>query len=478
MHKTIVLIILLMAYSLTKAQQNNTLFLMHDLPQANIVNPAVQIKCKLHIGIPILGSTHINAYSTGFAFNDVFEKYNGDSLRFNPDKTLHQFNKYEIIGSEVHLSLLSFGYKYRNNYFTFSVNEKVNSYSILSKNALLLANEGNSQFVGRNTNLGGTRINAVHYREYALGWAKNVNEKFNFGIRAKLLFGKANIYSKPTNIYLYTDPTTYALNLIGSGSIYTSFPMNITTTEEGTVDDIEDIKLKDIDIKNYLLNTKNKGIGVDIGFIYKLDQMTTFSASILDIGYIKWNSDVNQFHSSGKIDITGETYNDGLDNFPALKDTLYTTFEPTLIEQAYSSPLTPSLYFGIERKMANNFELGTVFHNEFFKKKWHSSLSLSANKNFAKILSTGISYTIQNKQFNNIGMGMGIKLGPIYLHALSDNIPAFFNLSSARNINLRFGISLLTGCSQKNESNNFNKSHGAIPCTMGNPYKAIQKKRR
>ncbi len=478
MHKTIVLIILLMAYSLIKAQQNNTLFLMHDLPQANIVNPAVQIKCKLHIGIPLIGSTHINAYSTGFAFNDVFEKYNGDSLRFNPDKTLHQFNKYEIISSEVHLSLLSFGYKYRNNYFTFSVNEKVNSYSILSKNALLLANEGNSQFVGRNTNLGGTRINAVHYREYALGWAKNVNEKFDFGIRAKLLFGKANIYTKNTNISLYTDPITYALNLSASGELNSSFPLDLTTNEDGDIEEINDIEIKDINISEYLLNKNNLGMGVDLGIIYKIDQFTTLSASILDIGFIKWKSEIQNIEYSGQLDISGQFFEDGSSVFEALGDSLSDTFQQDINYMPYSSPLTPSIYFGIERKMTNNFELGTVFHNEFFKKKWHSSLSLSANKNFAKILSTGISYTIQNKQFNNIGMGMGIKLGPIYLHALSDNIPAFFNLSSARNINLRFGISLLTGCSQKNESNNFNKSHGAIPCTMGNPYKAIQRKRR
>ncbi len=478
MHKILVLILVLAAFTLLKAQQNNTLFLMHDLPQANIINPAVPIKCKLFVVMPIVGSTHINAYSTGFAFNDIFESYNGDSLKFNPYKAIHTFNTLEILATETHLSLLSVGYKYRENYITFSINEKINSYSILSKNALLLANEGNTQFVGTNANLDGTRINAVHYREFALGWAKKVNEKLDIGIRAKLLFGKSNIYTKPTKGSLYTHPITYALNLEGSVDLHSSYPVNITTDEEGKIDDIEVTEIDNIDKTNYLFNTKNKGLGFDLGIIYKLNQITTISASLLDIGYIKWNSDVNQFHSSGQIDITGETYDEGLNDYYALKDTLFNTFNPYITEESYFSPLVPTIYVGIERIIANTLEIGTVFHNEFYKKKWHPSISISANKNFGKIFSTGLSYTIQNKQFNNIGLGMGMKLGSLHLHALSDNIPAFFDIGKARNLNLRFGISFLFGCEESMKKDNIIKSHRAIPCTMGNPYKSVQRNRR
>ncbi len=471
MHKIIVLILLTVVLAKTTAQQNNTLFLMHDLPQVNIVNPSVPIKCKLFIGMPIIGSTHLNAYSTGFSFNDMFTNYNGDSLLFNPNKTIHNFNKLELLATEIHLSLISIGYKYKQNYFTFSINEKINTVITLSKNVLLLANEGNSQFVGKNTSLDGSRINTVHYREYALGWARKINEDLDIGIRANLLFGKANLYTKRTKANLYTNPVTYALNLEASGDVYSSFPLQVTPNEEGYIDDIEDLETKDVDLSNYLFNTKNKGLSVDLGITYKLDLFTTISASLLDIGFIKWTSDVNYFQSKGQIDITGETYDDGIDDFEAIKDTLYNTFNPYLYEKPYASPLVPAFYAGIERVIPEVFDIGAVFHTEFFKNRWHPSLTLSANKQFGKILSTGISYTIQNKQFNNFGAGIGIKLGPLHLHALSDNIPAFFNLGNARNINLRFGISFLSGCNEKRQKN------GSLPC-IGDPYNAVKSSKR
>ncbi|MCW3785106.1 DUF5723 family protein [Plebeiibacterium sediminum] len=474
MHKIIVLILLLLALTTAKAQQNNTLFLMHELPQANIVNPSVPINCKWLIGKPMLGSTHINGYSTGFSFNDVFENFDGDSLRFNPDKTLHKFNKLELLATEFHLSLISLGYKYKQNYFTFYINEKINTYHTLSKNAFILANEGNTQFEGQNTQMDGTRINAVHYREYAIGWAREVNDDLDIGIRAKLLFGKANIYTKYSNMRLYTNPVSYALNLVASGELYSSFPLEVTPNEEGYVDDIEDIETKDINTTDYLLNRQNKGFGIDLGLTYRLDELTTLSASILDIGFIKWNSEVNQFHSSGQMDITGETYSQGLDDYETIKDTLYNAFNPYLYNSAYTSPLVPTFYAGIERIIPNTLDIGAVFHSEFYKKRWHPSLSISANKQFGKILSTGISYTLQNKQINNLGIGLGVKLGPVHLHALSDNIPAFFNLANTRNVNLRFGISFLGGCK---ETQIRNKGKGALPC-FGDPYNAVKSTKR
>ena len=38
--------------SLTRAQQANTLYLMHAVPQSNLLNPAVQIQCRYYVGIP------------------------------------------------------------------------------------------------------------------------------------------------------------------------------------------------------------------------------------------------------------------------------------------------------------------------------------------------------------------------------------------------------------------------------------------
>ncbi len=466
--RVLILLILLGIVYLAQAQQNNTLFLMHDLPQSNIVNPSIPINCKLYIGLPVIGSTHINAFSTGFAVNDAFESYSGDSLRFNPSSSISKMKKLEIIATELHLTLLSVGYKHQNNYFTFTINEKLNSHQVYSKNALLLAYKGNKQFEGKFSKLDGLRVNATHYREYAFGWAREVNSDLNIGFRVKLLFGKGNIFTKPTDLRLFTHANTFALLLNGSGDMYSSFPIVIETNTNGEITNAD--LQNDIDWKEYALNTENKGLGFDIGFTYKINYRTTISGSLLDIGYINWKTNPHHLHSSGVLNISGSTYSDGLNSSSEFADSLSAVFNPSVDQSIYSAPLTPALYLGISRDVTDKANIGAVFHSEFYKNRLHPSITFSGNTNFGKILSTSISYTLANREFNNIGAGIGAKLGIIHLHAISDNIPAFLNLTGTRNINLRFGISILTGCKEKNRNK-------AIPC-VGDPYNAVQRRHR
>ncbi|WP_143525054.1 DUF5723 family protein [Labilibacter marinus] len=453
----------------TNSQQNNTLFLMHDLPQANIVNPAVGINCKVFVGMPVLGSTHINAYSTGFALSDVLTPSTGDSLIFNPDETIRNFGKTEVVATEVHLSLLSAGYKHGANYFTLGINEKINSFSVLNKNALLLLNEGNSQFEGKNADMSGTRANTIHYREYALGWAREVNEKLSIGVRLKFLYGKADVYNKPIDLHLFTDATTFETYINGKGDLYGSLPVDITTDADGYLEEIE--FKEEIDTREYLMNKANKGYGVDLGLVYQINNTTTLSASLLDIGYLKWKSDVFSLHSEGEIDITDELTDDG-----EIGDSIAEIFNPRVLYDGYSSPLAPALYIGVSKTMNEWLNAGAVFHTEMYKKRWHPSFTLSGNAEITKNIYGSASYTLQNGQFTNVGLGFGAKFGFLHFHAISDNVFGWSDLGGTRNANLRFGLSMLFGCDKEKGSNNDNGIR-ALPC-IGDPYNAVKRKHR
>ncbi len=443
---------------------------MHDLPQANIVNPAVPIDCDLFIGIPVIGSTHINAFSTGFALNDVLVSKATDSLRFELDGALSNFKSNELIVTETHLSLFSAGYRYRHYYFTFGINEKINTYSTLNKNALLLINGGNSQFEGERVNMKGTRANAIHYREYALGLAKRMDEKLSVGFRLKLLFGKSNVYSEPIQLSLYTDPATFDTYVSGSVDIYSTLPINITKDSESKL--VEAEFQENIRISNYLMNRSNKGFGFDFGFIYNLNESTTLSGSVLDIGYINWGVDSYHVHSSGSMYITGEAIDEGLGNLGAITDSLESVFTPRVAEESYLSPLVPAMYLGVMHDVNSWFNVGAVFHTELFRSKLHPSLTFSGNAYLTKNIYGSASYTLQNGEFNNVGAGIGAKVGIFHLHAVSDNIPAFFDLLDAKNVNLRFGVSMLLGCGKKKvkkKKSRDDKGIRAIPC-FNDPY--------
>jgi len=473
-YKFLAILVMLFFVLQIKAQQNNTLFLMHELPQSNIVNPAVQIPCKLYIAIPLIGSTHINAYSSGFSFNDIFEKGSDDIFYIKPENIVDKANKYEIIATETHLTLLSFGYKFKQNYFTFSINEKINTYQLFSKNLASFIIHGNSQFEGKNADFGNLRVNGNHYREYAFGWSRNINEKLQLGFKLKLLYGKANIYTNPSIINLYTDKNTFNLNLVSSIDTYTSLPAEFNTNSKNQVNDVH--LPKDFNKKEYLMNTDNKGAGFDFGMIYEINEDYTLSASLLDIGKINWQGNLNHLQSRGSLDVTGSTFQNGLNDANEFSDTLLTVFRPKLYTKNYSSPLVPNTYIGLTRNINDWINVGSVYHAEFFKKRIHSSFTFSANTELInKHLYSSVSYTLQNNQFNNIGIGIGAKVGSVHFHAISDNIPAFFSLLDARNVNLRFGISILTGCGKEKSRQGTKNLPGALPCYKS-PYSKSTKR--
>jgi ethanolamine ammonia-lyase large subunit len=69
------------------AQQSNTFYLMHAVPQSNLLNPAVQIQCKYFIGIPVLSSIHLNYSNTAFTYNTL-----AGTDSWNIEKTSKQIN--------------------------------------------------------------------------------------------------------------------------------------------------------------------------------------------------------------------------------------------------------------------------------------------------------------------------------------------------------------------------------------------------
>lgn len=477
MRKIHLLVLIILFSSQLKAQQNNTLFLMHDLPQSNIVNPAVPIECKLFIGIPGIGSTHINGYSTGFSYNDILLPSGDDSLRYDFNRALNKFGNTEMVATQTHLSLLSVGYKTGPNYFTFSANEKVNSYTFISKNAALLIHGGNTQFEGRNTQMNGTRPNALHYREYALGWARQMDEKLSLGFRVKLLFGKSNIYTKPINLSLYTHPITFETFVSGSGEIYTSLPVDVIREPDGKLETMD--WQQDIGARNYMMNSENMGFGTDFGFVYQMNEKTTLSGSLLDIGYIKWKKDAYHMSSSGSMDITAQAIEDGLANLNDVTDSLRNVFTPRIDNESYLSPLVPAMYLGVSHTLNSWLNAGAVFHTEVYQNRLHPSFTLSGNAAITRNIYGSASYTLQNGEFNNLGAGIGAKFGILHLHAVSDNIPAFFDLGAAKSVNLRFGVALLFGCGrEKKKKISDDNGIRALPC-FTDPYKTkVDKQQR
>ena len=212
--------------SISNAQQNSTFYLMHEVPQSNLLKPAVQINCKWYVAFPLLGSTQLNYSNSTFTFNEIFATNDG-SASLDIGSFYNNIRKTNLLSSEIHLDLISVGYRFSDYYINFNIAEKINLAATYPGSLMELAWKGNTQFLGETAEFNNLRTHSVYYREYSLGVSK-VWDAYNiFGIRAKLLFGKANIYSGKSEMSLYTNPNTFDLHIEGDINVNTCFTLTI-----------------------------------------------------------------------------------------------------------------------------------------------------------------------------------------------------------------------------------------------------------
>ncbi len=215
-----------------QAQQSNTLFFMHSLPESNFINPAVQNGCKLFIGLPALSSIHMHASNSGFTANQLLNKVPG-GYTLDADGVLTRLAAKNIATSEVYTTILAVGLQKDDYYYTFTIQEKDNMASLYSRDLVAFGLKGNTPFEGQWINLNGTGVFYNHVREFAIGVSKVKNNALTLGIKAKLLFGKLNVTTGSSDIRMFTQENTFDLAFETDAGFNSSLPYSMGVEDNG-----------------------------------------------------------------------------------------------------------------------------------------------------------------------------------------------------------------------------------------------------
>lgn len=440
------------------AQQSNTLYLMHSVPQSNQLNPAVQIRCNFFVGIPGLNTLHMNYSNSAFNYNDL----TSDNL-LALDDVYNMLYRINMVSVEAVAYPISLGLKRNGNYFTFSVAERFGSYTTYSKKLAGLALYGNTQYVGEIARVNNTRVNTTYYREYSVGWSVDWNPYTTFGIRGKLLFGKANLNTGPSRVSLGTDEETFDLTVKGNVTLNSSLPVILTMNDAGAITGID---LKEFTYPGLLFNPRNPGVAADFGVIHEYSNDITLSASLLDLGLIVWTDEL--YNINAEVDFLYEGVQEGTDfsaaaYFRDLSDSVVNDIIYDVTQKPYISPLPAQLFLGASYQWKKHIELGIVMRNVWVNRGIKSSLTVSANAAFMKILQASLSWSYLNNSPLHFGAGLAYVGRGLQIYAVTDNIPGLFLPLDARTINLRFGMNLMLGCPKK-LSRGRNKERSMVPC--------------
>ena len=421
------------------AQQDFTLYNMEAIPQRMYSNPAlIPTQSRVNIGLPIMSSHYLNFSNSGFKYSDLI-KHSGDSLAVDYENMLSKLSANNYFSSAFQPDLLSFGFKIKKNYFSFNATEKINFQVRYPKNFMELIWKGNGGLLGQEVNLN-FGANFIHYREYALGFAREINDKLTIGGKLKYLYGMENVWTERFDVTLTTDPNDFSITARSNIKINTS--------------GLDTNSFDNFNFSNYAFKKKNKGLGIDLGGVYKLNDKITLSGSVIDLGYIRWADATTTYQSNnpnGKFTYQGLDLNQLLNDstnstMKVLADTLAKSFKiDTLHNTPYSRFLSTQIYLGGTYKLTEKINTGILFYGQIFDKSIHPGLALSYNQRVGRWLSFSATYSIYNRSYNNVGLGFALNPGAVQFYMVSDNLLGALFPQNAKNLHLHFGVNLIFG---------------------------------
>ncbi|MDB4082649.1 DUF5723 family protein [Vicingaceae bacterium] len=434
----------------SKAQQDLTLFNFNDIPQSSYSNPSNQFNGKFFIGIPVLSSSYYSLSNSGFAYSD-FIKQDGDSLRLDFNSMITGLEDENFLSFNTKIDLISFGFKVgKRTQIMLNATENINMRFNYTKDLATFIHKGNLAYDDNTADFTGTAFSANYYREYGISLSHQLTNKLRLGARLKYLYGIANLDTKRSDLKLTTDPNTYALTATSDILINTSGNTDILSSSSMTGED------------GFLSGSGNRGFGIDLGMNYELNEKLSLNASVVDLGFINWNTNTTNY----LID-KGQSYFDGIEinafspqddttgtsPYDRLVDSLEVAFNVQESNDSYTNPLVGRIYMGANYKYNERLVFGGLIQSEFYKRNIKPSLTLSANYKATKWIGLAASYSMINRSFNNLGIGININPGQVQFYIVSDNILSGFRPQHARHAQIRAGINFIIRSTKTKEIN-------------------------
>lgn len=481
--------------------QSNTLYFNSNVFQSNELNPARQMNCNVIIGLPVLSSSYLNYTNKIFSYKDFFYENSSlpDTARFVPNidgfyNNLKPLNFFFLQNRE---SLGFLSLNIRDYHITISGGLNFEQGITLPKSMFSIINgnyfEDGSYFSV--TNLG---FKTLAYTDFSIGLSKEVLPGLIVGGRIKFLRGLANLTLSDFQLDWHVDTATsgnYDWTFNTGYKLSESNPaIKLVPTYDSTgvingMQTVQNANLQNDPVafaKQALLH-QNFGLGFDFGAIYTWKDMIEVSASVLDLGFIKWSANPLTLQATSReFTFTGldpGAYIGTSNVFTLIKDhnatdslssqmqsdlidSIINFTKPQIDSNSYKTSLNTKLHFGVAYTQLQWLTAGFLYNGYLYNKHLFSSYTLDATLKFWRGWSYSLSYTMFPKSFNNLGMGISYKIGPFQTYLQMDNIsPLAFGsryllspekpydkgiatkwLKSTKYLTLQFGINFVFGC--------------------------------
>jgi hypothetical protein len=457
-HSIIIAMIALFAATSTVSAQVNTFYYMKTVSTRHELNPSFQpLSNGYYSTIPIFSGFSLGVGNNSLSLNDVLypKKINGEykTIWFyhdegNVDDFYNSLKKTTNIYTEVDLRLFAFGIRMRDNsYLTVGLNTKINAGVFVPKDLAKLLIYGTPNSTGTNSfNLDRFGIKSNVYTELAAGYSREIDKKLTVGGKLKLLMGHSNVTTKISKFKLDASKDRWDFDI--KGTVNMSIPkVEYELDEQGRIDGINTDRMDELKFGDLF---GGFGAAIDLGANYKLlDDKLTVSASLLDLGFIKWKAgNAVNMPVEGNFEFEGVDIEikDGVANWDEeYFDNIQDNIEYTTTYKSYTSALAAKVLLGAEYGILNNqLTFGGLSKSTIINKTVFQEITASANYLPFNFLNVSLSYSVLNGRFGTIGLGVGGRMGPVNIFIAGDYLPAKYTKQHIpyknQSFNLQYGF--------------------------------------
>lgn len=419
-----------------QAQYLRSSYFMEGTSARLQLNPGLQ-PTKGYFNMPIIGSFNMSASSNVLGTSDIIDLMDSGSDLYSNDKLFDRLKADNRLNVNLNTDILSFGWYRGKGFWSVNVGLRADFGAALAKDMFSMMRTMNGfaleDVTGTNQSysLSNQTLNMKAYAEIGLGYSRRITEKLTVGGRVKVLLGLAraemNINQFDLNLDVpnpqYANYADYESrgelspsDWYGSHYDYSANGNVITTLKGGGMTFDNDGMIDNFDLDAGDLGIAGSGFGIDLGASYKVWDNLTVSASILDLGFLKWKeSETTVATVSGEAHETIDA-----SNYDRYIGGDFLSFERFDFEEGSpekvktKTRLYSTLLLAGEYGLLNNkLSVGAMYTARFAEPKTLNELTFLATFRPKNWLNAAISYS--PIQASGKSIGLAVKLGPLFV---------------------------------------------------------------
>lgn len=417
-----------------QAQYLRSSYFMEGTSARLQLNPGLQ-PTKGYFNMPIIGSFNMSASSNVLGTSDIIDLMDSGSDLYSNDKLFDRLKADNRLNVNLNTDILSFGWYRGKGFWSVNVGLRADFGAALAKDMFSMMRTMNGfaleDVAGTNQSysLSNQTLNMKAYAEVGLGYSRRITEKLTVGGRVKVLLGLAraemninqfDLDLEVPNLRNYQDDASRGelspSDWYGKGYSYAAEGNVITTLKGGGMTFDNDGMIDDFDLDAGDLGIAGSGFGIDLGASYKVWDNLTVSASILDLGFLKWKESettVATVSGGDEVTINSENYDRYIGgDFLSFERFDFEEGSPEKVKtktRLYSTLLLAGEYGLLNNKLS----VGAMYTARFAEPKTLNELTFLATFRPKNWLNAAISYS--PIQASGKSIGLAVKLGPLFV---------------------------------------------------------------